>query len=624
MTRGDTAGGAGQGATSRSPFPGRYLVATVLLLCILVGVYTLVTARWHRGEMERELGQQGRALLDAVGASVSHAAASSALIEDLIGQRLLDNARLIDRLIASEGHDPARIQQIVAQNRLRKVEILDRDGKPLSLRTAGAGAARGFGPPPGHRAMMERMMRRMAPGPGRPRAGGAWMPFMWGHRWHVPQDPSGTPPQAPSTIRERRFWEGSDYGVALPATSFPGIIAVHADARFLTQFREEVGLQPLLEDLGRQPGVAYVALLSGAGEVLAHSARGEVGQAESDPALAGLLRDRRVLERRLERSGHGEIYEVSGAIPLGGSRLGVLRVGLSVEPLGRFWRQEQRTVLVATGAILLAGVVGVLAIFLNQRRYMRTVRSLDEARARDQRLAAVGHLAAGVAHEVRNPLNTISMGLQRLRAEFSPPEAHREEYARFTEVMLDEVRRLNETVERFLELARPAPVAFGVCPLGEHVADLATLVRPEAESRRVTLEADLPTDGVAARADCGRLHRALLNLFLNGVQAMPDGGRLRITVRPIRGEGPASPGGWVEIAVSDTGVGIPREDLDRVFEPYFTTKPGGTGLGLALAHRIVEEHGGRLTAESPGPGRGATFRVRLPAVASADGGGPGG
>jgi signal transduction histidine kinase len=147
-------------------------------------------------------------------------------------------------------------------------------------------------------------------------------------------------------------------------------------------------------------------------------------------------------------------------------------------------------------------------------------------------------------------------------------------------------------------------------------------VRPEAEARRVALEADLPPDGASARADCSRLHRALLNLLLNGIQAMPDGGTLTIRVRPPRVAGVGSAGGWVEIAITDTGVGIPPADLDRIFEPYFTTKPGGTGLGLALAHRIVEEHAGALTAESPGPGRGATFRVRLPAAGQADGGGP--
>jgi len=120
-------------AAGGTPFPARYVVATVLLLGILVGAYTIVVARQHRGEMERELAQQGLVLLDSVGASVSHAMASTALIEDLIGQRLLDNARLIDRLIAAQGYDPARIQQIAAQNHLRKIQILDSDGKPLEV-----------------------------------------------------------------------------------------------------------------------------------------------------------------------------------------------------------------------------------------------------------------------------------------------------------------------------------------------------------------------------------------------------------------------------------------------------------------------------------------------------------
>jgi len=611
----------GAPAAAAGPFfAPRYLVATVLLLVALVAAYTILDSRRLRGEMERELGQRGLVLLDSVGASVAHAVASNALIEDLIGQRLLDNARLIDGLITARGYDPAQLRQILAQNHLRKVELLDRDGKPLSLPPAGLGEARPSRPLMDHRAMMEEMMRRMAPGQGESPSGGSWVPFMWGHRWGTPETSSVRVPQAPAAIRERKFWEGSEYGVALPATSFPGIIAVHADARFLLNFREQVGVQPLMEDLARRTGVAYVALLSETGKVLAHSDRTQVGKGESYPGLAGVLPDRRVLQRRVEQPGYGEVYEVARGLPLGESALGLLRVGLSVEPLQRAWRQEQRSLLVSTGAILFVGVVGMLAIFLNQRRHLRTLRALEEARARDQRLAAVGHLAAGVAHEVRNPLNTISMGLQRLRYEFHPAEGDREEYARFTEVMLDEVRRLNETVDRFLELARPAPLALGVCPLAHHLADLVTLIRPEAEARRVILQAELPPDGASARADCSRLHRALLNLLLNGIQAMPGGGTLRVSVRAARGNGAGSASEWVEVAISDTGVGIGREDLDRIFEPYFTTKPEGTGLGLALAHRIVEEHGGTLTAESSGQGRGATFRVRLPAAGPGDGG----
>jgi len=187
------------------------------------------------------------------------------------------------------------------------------------------------------------------------------MPFMWGHRWHDAATPSraGEAPQAPPALRERKFWEGSEYGVAVPAGSFPGIIAIHADARFLLNFREQVGVQPLLEDLGRQPGVASVALLDGAGRVLAHSDPGQVEKVEADPELAEALREGRVVQRRRARPGNGEVYEVARPLPLGRSGPGILRVNLSLEPLQRAWRQVLRSLLVSTGAIFLVGVVGV-------------------------------------------------------------------------------------------------------------------------------------------------------------------------------------------------------------------------------------------------------------------------
>lgn len=593
----------------------RHLVFTVILLVALVGTYMFLDARRNQGEMERELRERSTALLGILQTSARNAIAGNALTEELIGRRLLDNAYLIDQLLASRGFDAAQMDQIVARNHLRKVEFLDRTGQKLARPPLQRSEGRGSAPPSGmgtmgmgtmdpamHERMREEMERSMGSSGGGPGRGGWMMPFMWGWRWREPQPPAAQAP-VPPAVQDRKFWEGSDYGVAIPATSFPGIIAVHADARTLLEFREQIGIQRLLEELGRQADIAYVALLDANGQVVAHSDPSRVGtrRPAEVPGLGpadGWPTQRQVARRRI-----GQVYEVARPFPLGRNRVGVLRLGLSVGPIQAVWAQDRRNMVIYTGSILLVGILGVLAIFLNQRRYLRGVRALEEEVRLRERLASMGNLAAGVAHEVRNPLNAISLGIQRLRREFAPAgAAERAEYDRFTEVVQGEVNRLNGIVERFLQLARPVPVQPKACDVSSLITDLVALMGPEATRRNITLRPLVPGP-LPARIDPDQITQVLHNLVSNAFQAMAKGGEVRVEAKAADGE--------LSISVTDQGEGIPSGDLGKIFEPYFTTRDRGTGLGLAIAHRIVEDHGGRIEVESR-VGVGSTFRVRLP------------
>lgn len=595
----------------------RHIIFTVILLVALVGLYMFLDARRIQGELERELRERSAALLGTLQASGRTAIAGNALIEELIGRRLLDNAHLIDQLLAARGFNTSQVDQIVARNHLRKVEFLDRAGAKLASPPVQQSEARRPAPPwkmgmmgmgmmdPAMRQRMREEMEQCENPPEKGAAHGGWpMPFMWGWRWRESPPPGTQAPSFPPAIEERKFWEGSDYGVAVPATSFPGIIAVHADARILLDFREQVGIQRLLEELGRQADIAYVALVDASGQVVAHSDPSRVGTREASALPVAQAGDRTPGQRRFVLPGVGEVYEVSRPFPLGKDRQGVLRLGLSVAPIQAVWAQDQRNMVIYTGSILLVGILGVLAIFLNQRRYLRSVQALQEVAQRDRRLAALGNLAAGVAHEIRNPLNAIGMGLQRLLREWRlAPDEDRAEHARLGGVLQGEVNRLDEMVERFLQLARPARLTLGTCPVEDHLGELLTLVREEAAAKGISVETTLALNGATARLDCAQVHQVLLNLVVNAFQAMPKGGTLRLTARTGNGQ--------LEVAIADTGSGIPPEHLDRIFEPYFTTKEGGTGLGLALAQRIVEAHGGSIEVDSH-LGAGSTFRIRLP------------
>jgi len=295
-------------------------------------------------------------------------------------------------------------------------------------------------------------------------------------------------------------------------------------------------------------------------------------------------------------------------------QVGLIRLGLSTAGLADVTRQAQRSILRYSLGLLAVGVVGTVAIFWIQARHLAERQRLEAAVAHEQRLSAMGNLAAGVAHEIKNPLNAISMGVQRLRMEFAPasPEA-RQEYARFTRIIEAEVSRLNTIVNQFLTLARPIRLTLADEPLAPVLKELLTLLSPQASAQGVTLAEELQLGDTRARFDRQQLTQAIMNVLLNAIQAMPKGGT--VTVRagvtaPLTGSGTGS-GTIARIVISDTGPGIPPANLDRIFEPYFTTKEGGTGLGLALTHRIILEHRGSIRAEN-GPGGGARFVIELP------------
>ena len=613
---------------ARPVFAWPALLATVFLLILLLGGYTLLESVRLQASLSRELEERAQALIGVLQATGKNAITSNALLEELIAQRLLDNARFIDFLAGRGSWAQALIRRVVRENRLAKVEFLDSRGRPTQLPewpavghgpdrpsrpsqdegagVPGSGGVRGrMGP-----GMMARRGEMPLPTaertPGERRSHG--IPFMWGSRWGGPRgDPAALFPSLPKEAEIRRFWEGSDFGVAVPAQNFSGIVAVHADAETLLNFRKEVGLQRLIEELGRERGVLRVTLLDPDLTILAASEPAEIGRREADPFLKEVRESKRERGRHLSVAGR-DAYQIVTPFALDAKRIGLLRLDLGSEGMLEAGRATRRSILFYSAGLLLVGVAGAVAIFWMQAKHAAERRALEAAMAREQRLSAMGNLAAGVAHEVRNPLNAIAVGLQRLGLEFAPAEpAAREEYTGFVRLLRDQVARLNSLIEQFLTLARPLKLSLAAEPVGRIVDEVATLLGPQADEQGIRVERGGGAGGSLVRMDRATLQQALLNIALNGLQAMPGGGVLsvQIELKP--------PENWVRIVVADRGPGIPPADLDRIFEPYFTTKEGGTGLGLALARKIVREHGGDILAAN-GPGGGAVFTISLPAA----------
>src|ERR1700722_14279905 len=234
-------------------------------------------------------------------------------------------------------------------------------------------------------------------------------------------------------------------------------------------------------------------------------------------------------------------------------------------------------------------------------RDLDSLESINTQLQVSERLAAVGRITAGVAHEVKNPLNSMRLWLENLKESLP---ADQESGAQQAVAVLDkEIDRLDAVVKRFLDFTRPMDIRLEATQLSQLLPEVLEIAQPQLQKAGIQLAQLLPIDVPEVYVDRALLKQAVLNLVLNAAEAMPNGGHLRL-VLSRRGE-------MAEITVQDTGKGIPPENKQKIFQLFFTTRPGGSGIGLASAFRIVQLHNGSIDSTSE-VGRGTTFRIELP------------
>lgn len=240
-------------------------------------------------------------------------------------------------------------------------------------------------------------------------------------------------------------------------------------------------------------------------------------------------------------------------------------------------------------------------------RDITEVSRLELQLRRADKLAALGTLASGVAHEVKNPLYAVNLNLHLLAVELESSHPSQGEIKGYLDILRSEIQRIHRIVENFLRFSRPSLPEVKPLDLNALIERILSLVAFEAADHGITIETHLDPTLDSVPADEGQLTQVLLNLVINAVQAMPSGGTLTVSTQHENGR--------AHVTVKDTGEGIKPEVLPHVFDPYFTTRPSGAGLGLAITHRIVEGHRGAIDVESTA-GEGTTMTVRLPLEAA--------
>jgi two-component system sensor histidine kinase HydH len=664
--------------------PRLLLLAVSAVALLMFGTATL-ELRQSREELYHVLSEHALSLASTIAHSGENNLLSTERLEDLLTERLLNNAYYIAYLdSAGLLRDNAELAAIATANRLFRVNIYNiRGAKVLASHTEAPEHA-GLGEKNSPATILAPIFR-------------------------------GETNRLVIGLKEARVEEGQRYAVAVRRTrTGGGAVVVNLDAQDLVAFRRSLGFGRLLQEFGANPGIAYLVLQDTQGIIAASKGVRELSATGGDSLIAHAVAADTTVTRVTEYDGQ-QVFEVIQPFALEGHHLGVLRIGLSMDEVrsaeARLFRRmviislvvvflgglafffllsqqsyramekEYSSIKSFTGNILShmrEGVItvnagGTVTIFNASAEEMtglrreavegrhpaslpgagatlaglfegpdaskeiifqlpdgrrrtiasslstsrssegdiegRTVvlRDLTEARMLEQevqrkdKITALGELAAGVAHEIRNPLNAIAMIAQRFRKEFTPRSGVRE-YRTLADVLQDEARRVNTIIRQFLSFARPPKLDRQQVPLKEFLRNVAALFEGQATSQGVAffLEAE---DQLAVSIDRDHMTQALLNLLRNALDATPTGGKITLTGTV---DGPEA-----SITVADDGKGISASDAGKIFNLYFTTKEDGTGLGLPITQQIVAEHGGRLSVDSE-EGRGTIVTIRLP------------
>ncbi|NWG01475.1 MAG: hypothetical protein HXY44_01305 [Syntrophaceae bacterium] len=486
-------------------------------------------------------------------------------LEDSVAEYLLETIHEVDQIEKEKPLNPSDLQTLVAQYQISSIEIYDPKGNLLM----------GWPSPslsPEKKIFLRELIEKKQP---------------------VALDLFGKP-----------LSEDHLFSIAIWRRIKPGILLLSLNGEEMKRLLRQFAVQKAISDIGLREGILYIAVQDLALNTLAHTGTVRVGRREEDAFLKNALHQTKALTRRHSSFQKEEIFEVVKSFSLGDKTMGLIRIGYSPKEIYPVLSQIKKSIALSISFFLILGTSAITLIWVNQNRHLKKMKELEDRIQLAERLSSLGHLASGVAHEIRNPLNAMGMGLQRLKREFPPPEeSKKEEYLSFIELILKEIRRVNAIIEQFLTLSRPFQLNLRASSLQELLKPLITLFQEEAASRGITLQTEIPSDLPIIPMDPERLTQAFINIMKNGMEAMDQGGVLRIESRPMKG--------MIEVLFSDSGSGISPEQMEKIFNYYYTTKEKGVGLGLPIAHRIIESHGGQLKIESR-MGVGTQVRVTLP------------
>ena len=393
--------------------------------------------------------------------------------------------------------------------------------------------------------------------------------------------------------------------VVLRRKDYSGMVVMNLDKEGLIYWSLKVAVEKGIKKIGEGHGIVYMQIINDQKKILSSVGKPTHALKNSDFNYKEILAGKIKIASRKVDSGENKILDLAAPLSLDKAVVGIVRMGLDRGSMDQIIAESKQNIFIFMVFIVIIALLSMWLLYYDQNRHLAGIIEMERQLEKAERLSSLGQLAAGVAHEIRNPLNAISMATQRLKRDFIPPDSTKaEDFQNLSGVIRDEIKRLDGIIEEFLSFSKSRRLELRDFSITEILQKIVSLIREEASARGITIETKWRHSPAIIPIDINKLQQAFLNLIKNAMESMPAQGKISIMVDK---EGK----NYIVVSISDTGCGMTAEEIERIFNPEYTTKEKGVGLGIPLASEIIRGHGGDIRVISR-KGEGTTFEVILP------------